>query len=381
MKKNTKLMAMILIMIILFINTSLVNAEDVELDAFSLSEEKTQQELNSQTKTGWLLDESNWYYLDEFGEIKIGWLNLNNTWYYLDAFGRMQTGWLDLGDSWYYLDTSGKMQTGWLDLSDGWYYLDASGKMQSSWLDLSDSWYYLDASGRMQSGWLDLSDGWYYLDASGKMQTSWLELSDSWYYLDVSGKMQTGWLELSDSWYYLDASGKMQTGWIQLKNAWYYLNEAGRMVTNALMGSWHVTGSGKANFIPNLDLQKFNSYQKEVLDLVNIEREKNGFLKLRLNQQLADVATVKSQDMINEDYFDHNSPTYGSPFDMMESFGITFYAAGENIAAGYGSPKSVMNGWMRSPGHKSNILDPDFTEIGIGIAISEGTLYWTQMFI
>ena len=86
--------------------------------------------------------------------------------------------------------------------------------------------------------------------------------------------------------------------------------------------------------------------------------------------------------MIDKNYFDHTSPTYGSPFDMMKQFGISYKSAGENIAMGQNSPKEVVTAWMNSPGHRANILNSSFTDIGVGIAKnSSGSIYWTQMFI
>lgn len=124
------------------------------------------------------------------------------------------------------------------------------------------------------------------------------------------------------------------------------------------------------------------AYEDEVLRLVNVERSKNGLPALKSDWQLSRVARYKSQDMINKGYFSHTSPTYGSPFKMMESFGIRFSAAGENIAYGQRTPAEVMKGWMNSPGHRANILNPSYTHIGIGLAkTSKGVNYWTQMFI
>ncbi len=126
----------------------------------------------------------------------------------------------------------------------------------------------------------------------------------------------------------------------------------------------------------------FSSFQKEVVRLVNVERTKRGLSELTLNTQLSNVATLKSQDMINKNYFSHTSPTYGSPFDMMKQFNISYRTAGENIAMGQKTPAEVVNAWMNSQGHRENILNANFTEIGIGVAkSSNGTLYWTQMFI
>ncbi|MNE87901.1 Cysteine-rich secretory protein family protein [compost metagenome] len=96
-----------------------------------------------------------------------------------------------------------------------------------------------------------------------------------------------------------------------------------------------------------------------------------------MNSELSNMAMVKAKDMYDNNYFDHNSPTYGSPFDMMREFGITYRSAGENIAKGQSSPQQVMNDWMNSPGHKANILKNSFTQIGI--AYYNGA--WVQEFI
>jgi uncharacterized YkwD family protein len=136
----------------------------------------------------------------------------------------------------------------------------------------------------------------------------------------------------------------------------------------------------KATTAPNLT--ENNKLEQEVATLVNQERAKLGLAPLKLNLELSKVARFKSEDMRDKNYFSHTSPTYGSPFDMMTSFGIKYTAAGENIAMGQPTAAEVMKAWMNSPGHKANILSEDFTEIGVGVAKDEnGTIYWTQQFI
>lgn len=126
----------------------------------------------------------------------------------------------------------------------------------------------------------------------------------------------------------------------------------------------------------------YATFQKRVVELVNAERAKNGLKPLTMNAQVNKTATLKSQDMAKLGYFDHNSPTYGSPFDMMKKYGISYRTAGENIAMGQTTPEQVMKGWMNSPGHRANILKASFTQIGVGVAKnSSGRLYWTQQFI
>ncbi|PAB60441.1 SafA/ExsA family spore coat assembly protein [Anaeromicrobium sediminis] len=132
--------------------------------------------------------------------------------------------------------------------------------------------------------------------------------------------------------------------------------------------------------IPNIADVK--NLENEVIRLVNVERSKNGLPALKANWQLSRCARYKSQDMINKNYFSHQSPTYGSPFKMMESFGLRFSSAGENIAKGQRTPQAVMNAWMNSPGHRNNILSKTYTEIGVGLAKDKnGVCYWTQMFM
>lgn len=136
---------------------------------------------------------------------------------------------------------------------------------------------------------------------------------------------------------------------------------------------------GQKLTIPSVTVK---TQENEVIRLVNVQRTKAGLQPLTQNWQLSRVARYKSQDMIDKGYFSHTSPTYGSPFRMMESFGIRYSAAGENIAMGQQSPSEVMNAWMNSPGHRNNIMSPSFTQIGVGLAKDKnGRMYWTQMFI
>lgn len=122
-----------------------------------------------------------------------------------------------------------------------------------------------------------------------------------------------------------------------------------------------------------------SAFEKKVVDLTNAERAKQGLKPLTLDVQLSKVARIKSQDMHDKNYFDHNSPTYGSPFDMMKSFGISYKSAGENIAMGQTTPEQVVQAWMNSAGHRANILNSSYTHIGVGYVASGN--YWTQQFI
>jgi len=118
-----------------------------------------------------------------------------------------------------------------------------------------------------------------------------------------------------------------------------------------------------------------------MLSYINEARRQAGVPPLQMEAKLVKIARLKSQDMIANNYFAHTSPTYGSPFQMMESFGVAYRTAGENLAGHY-SVSRAHEALMNSPGHRSNILNPNFTHIGIGIV--EGGPYgmmFTQMFV
>lgn len=135
---------------------------------------------------------------------------------------------------------------------------------------------------------------------------------------------------------------------------------------------------GQVINIPSLDTS-VTSYEKEVVRLVNEIRRENGLNPLTEDWELSRVARYKSQDMLDNKYFSHTSPVYGSPFTMIKNFGLSYRSAAENIAKGQSTPEAVVNAWMNSSGHRANILNASYKKIGVGY-VKNGH-YWTQMFI
>lgn len=124
-----------------------------------------------------------------------------------------------------------------------------------------------------------------------------------------------------------------------------------------------------------------NADEKRILDLCNAERAKTGAPALKANNDLTKLARMKSKDIVDKNYFSHQSPTYGSPFEMMRDYGVSYMYAGENLAQNTTADKAF-SAWMGSEGHKKNILNPNFTELGVGIAPKgDGSFIYTQMFI
>lgn len=127
-----------------------------------------------------------------------------------------------------------------------------------------------------------------------------------------------------------------------------------------------------------------SAYEKEVLNLVNQERAKNGLQPLKWANDLANVARAHSLDMATNNFFSHTNLKGQSPFDRMSAAGIKYSMAAENIAAGQTTPAEVMNSWMNSAGHRANILNPNLKELGVGyVKATNGSsysCYWTQTF-
>lgn len=139
-------------------------------------------------------------------------------------------------------------------------------------------------------------------------------------------------------------------------------------------------GGSSNNSSQNIN-STMSSDEKEVFNLINKQRSANGLSALKVDNEVQRVAKIKAQDMVNNSYFSHNSPTYGSPFDMLQSFKVSYKTAGENIA-GNSSNTGAVNAWMNSSGHKANILNSSFNYTGIGVVNSSkyGKVY-VQMFI
>jgi uncharacterized protein YkwD len=130
-----------------------------------------------------------------------------------------------------------------------------------------------------------------------------------------------------------------------------------------------------------------NNYIQQVLDLTNSERAKAGLQPLRLNEKLNQSAQGHSQDMAMADYFSHTGANGSNAGDRAASAGYYYSSLGENIAAGYITAEEVVQGWMNSPGHRANIMNPFYQELGVGyyhLANDTGSVnynyYWTQEF-
>ncbi len=129
------------------------------------------------------------------------------------------------------------------------------------------------------------------------------------------------------------------------------------------------------------NIQNENTYTdliNEVYEITNNYRSLVGVPSLTLDSSLVEAANIRAKEL--SDSFSHTRPNGSSCFTVLSELGISYGTAGENIAAGYSSSQSVMEGWRSSSGHYQNIISSKFKKIGIGVNIINNQYYWVQIF-
>ena len=125
----------------------------------------------------------------------------------------------------------------------------------------------------------------------------------------------------------------------------------------------------------------FPYVEEEIIFLCNELRKGHGLSPLVHNWEAARVARYKTEDMKNHNYFSHDSPVYGSFFDMLDNFRIPYKSAGENIAMGLPVPQKVVDAWAASSSHRKNILSESFTHAGVGYSTDGKVHYWALILL
>lgn len=140
-------------------------------------------------------------------------------------------------------------------------------------------------------------------------------------------------------------------------------------------------GAGKTGqpYVTEEQIEKIDQMRQEVFKIVNEERTSRGLSELTYNYELEKCTDIRAEEII--ELFDHTRPNGYKWYTVLSEQGVRYFTAGENIASGYPTAESVMDGWMNSDGHRANILSADFHQFACGIAISNGRYYWVQLFI
>ncbi|MDO5556743.1 MAG: CAP domain-containing protein [Clostridia bacterium] len=166
--------------------------------------------------------------------------------------------------------------------------------------------------------------------------------------------------------------------WYVIQTENNFIGAVSKKYVKAIYPKANTSTGGTTTTTNNSDL---SSDEREVFDLINKQRINNGLPALKIDSEVQNVARIKAKDMVDNNYFSHTSPTYGSPFNMLKSFKVSYKSAGENIA-GNSSNSAAVTAWMNSSGHKANILNSSFNYTGVGVV--KGSQYgkiYVQMFI
>ena len=168
--------------------------------------------------------------------------------------------------------------------------------------------------------------------------------------------------------------------WYVIQTEGDYIGAVSKNYVKAIYPDGTTGSSGSTNNTQETD-SGLTTDELETFKLINEQRTAAGLAALQIDNELQNVARIKANEMVEKNYFSHTSETYGSPFDMIKSFGITYKTAGENIA-GNSSNSGAVNAWMNSEGHKANILNNSYNYTGLAVVKSPkyGKIY-VQMFI
>lgn len=160
-----------------------------------------------------------------------------------------------------------------------------------------------------------------------------------------------------------------------------YVGAVSKKYVKAIYPGQASSTTTNTNINQNILNSNLTADEQEVFNLINTQRKNNGLAALNIDNEVQNVARIKAQDMVDNNYFSHNSPIYSSPFDMLKSFKVSYNTAGENIA-GNSNNSDAVTAWMNSSGHKANILNSNFNYTGIGVV--NGSKYgkiYVQIFI
>lgn len=296
--------------------------------------------------------------------VKTGWLKENGAWYYFDKMGNAKTGWIKDNGKWYYCDNTGEMQTGVIKVNGKTYCLNNSGAMENGKVTINNTTYKCSTNGQV-------------VGAKAPTVDKVFDISN----VVVKDNNQNSTVtNLNDS----------QT----IKNIDNTLSNTGNTInsndtTNTTTSN---TNTGTATDISNVDVQGLPklpqnypisvqaSAETKILQLMNAKRTEAGLQPLILDNTLVQVARYKSNDMIQNNFFDHTNPDGTKWTNWLQAIGYKYTTTGENIAYNTYDAVELFNQWWNSPGHRANMMNASYTKVGIGVIKGNNKYMGTQEF-
>lgn len=314
-------------------------------------------------------------------------------------------GFVQYEGQWFYLKNGIVDQTlnGFADYNGGSFFV-AAGRICIEYSGLvqdGGKWYFL-SKGQFQKQYtgLALYDGEWFLLQGGMLDSAYngLYTYDGAQFLIAEGRIcgeYSGLFQYKDKWYFI-AEGQVSsyTGLTIYDGVWFYVSkgilDTAKTGYIAYNGDYFFVSAGQLNTVAPQALllekakQNVAAFQNDINVVyahVNEYRAQVGAAPVQLDYELCLMAEIRSIEMAENSYFEHQRPNGDSCFTVFKEFGYAYYYVGENIARNYATADSVSAGWYNSSGHYANMTDTDFTNIGIGVAANEqGIRYWTQVF-
>lgn len=240
-----------------------------------------------------------------------------------------------------------------------------------------------------QEGWNQLGDVWKYYANKKYVTSSWKSVDGKRYYFDESGNMVTGFRDVDGEKYYFNADGSLATTSFTLDGMRYIVGANGVIKDETDEFDWFSGNYSSNNDSSNNDSSDNydseydsssdkSSYAKRVFEIVNENRRAYDVEELEWDDVLASCAQERAYEL--RDRFSHTRPDDSKWSTILSETGVSYRSAGENIASGQTSAKAVMTSWMKSTGHKNNILNTSFGRMGVGCVYIDGNYYWVQIF-
>ena len=327
--------------------------------------------LNKSLKTGWVSENGKWYCFDEMGNMKTGWIKDNGKWYYCDNNGVMQTGVVNVNGKAYCLNSSGAMETGKVIINDKSYKCSLNGQVVSVKGPKVDKVF--DANNNVVK---DNNQNSTVINLNDNQGTTNSDTSTE----NTNTTTITGSTTTSDN---TTANTNTTTG---------STTTSDNTATTANTTNTSTTTNNGATNISNVDVQGLPqlpqnypisvqaSAEDQILQLMNAKRTEAGLQPLTLDNTLLQVARYKSNDMIQNNFFDHTNPDGTKWTNWLQAIGYKYATTGENIAYNTYDAVELFNQWWNSPGHRANMMNASYNKVGIGVLNGNGKFMGTQTF-
>ncbi|OPJ59683.1 CAP domain-containing protein [Clostridium chromiireducens] len=264
----------------------------------------------------------------------------------------------------------------------------------------------------LNKGWVMNHGRWHYFDNAGKMQTGVIKVNNKTYCLNQLGMMETGKVVVNNKEYTTNSDGDITGNTTPVVDKVFDSNnnvvkdnnktstvststntngttagtgsttnvESSKNTTNASTSTSSVDIQGLPKLPTNYSISVQASAEQKILELMNAKRTEAGLQPLTMDNTLVQVARYKSNDMIQNNFFDHTNPDGTKWTNWLQDIGYKYTTTGENIAYNTSDPVELFNQWWNSPGHRANMMNSSYNKVGIGVIFGNGKYMGSQEF-